>query len=150
SANSAAADAGDAASAAVAASRVPLVSQALGPDFYSVLHGTGRLPAPVSLDGILGPQFFLRIRAGMAPFLAQLVRARGDQRAGSRQLVYCVPGSSAAAQVPPARPRVERTLKKTLIGVVLVGAMFYVADYVALRSRRQPFGSVQVKLFYEV
>jgi hypothetical protein len=40
--------------------------------------------------------------------------------------------------------------KKILIAAVLLGAMLYGGDYVALRCRPKPFGSVQVRRLYAV
>lgn len=41
-------------------------------------------------------------------------------------------------------------MKKILIGAVFVGVMLYACDYVALRYKQKPFGSVQVRRMYAV
>jgi hypothetical protein len=41
-------------------------------------------------------------------------------------------------------------MKKILIAVVLVAVMLYGGDYLALRARPKPFGSVQVRRLYAV
>ena len=41
-------------------------------------------------------------------------------------------------------------MQKILIGVVLLGVLLYGGDYVTLRYKQKPFGSVQVKRLYAV
>src|SRR5262252_8771041 len=102
STDSAAASGERGAPAAVAAAPLSLVSQALLPDLHSLLHGGGRVPAALSLDGVLGPQHVLVVCAGMAPVLAEPLCARRGQRAGRGEFLYSVSRNPAAPAVRAA------------------------------------------------